>query len=149
MAIVTRVAEELRAAMQRKEAHRVSTLRTLKSALQYATIEKGAQLTESEEIQVVRREIKRRADASAGFRQGGRLELAQKEEEEARILEEFLPKALSDEELENLARETIQELGASSVAQLGPVMKAVMAKIAGRAEGKRVQEVVRRLLLTT
>jgi uncharacterized protein YqeY len=146
MSIVSRVAEELRAAMQKREAHRVSTLRTLKSALQYATIEKGSPLTESEELQVVRREMKRRADASAGFRQGGRPDLAEREEEEARILEEFLPKPLSAQELEELARETIRELGASSPKDMGPVIKAVMQKAAGRVEGSLVQQTVRRLL---
>jgi len=93
-----------------------------------------------------REEVKKRRDSIEQFEKGGRPELAEKEKKEITVLEQFLPKALPPEELEQLVRATIQELGASTKKEMGPVIKAVQAKAAGRADGKSISAIVSKLL---
>ena len=94
----------------------------------------------------MQKEVKKRRDSVEQFEKGGRPELAAKERQEITVLESFLPQALSPEELETLVRATIQELGAASKKDMGPVIKAVQAKAAGRADGKSVSGLVGKLL---
>ena len=94
----------------------------------------------------MQKEVKKRRDSMEQFEKGGRAELAAKERVEIGVLEEFLPKAMSPEELESLVRAVIQELGAASKKEMGPVIKAVQAKAAGRADGKSISGLVGRLL---
>ena len=143
MTLQDRLQQELKSAMLAKEAERLGTLRLLKSALGYLLIErKTEQLPDSEVIALVQKEIKKRRDAIEQYTAGGRPELAEKESREITILETFLPKPLSSEELEALVRATIQELGATSKKEMGAVIKAVQAKAAGRADGKTISAVV-------
>jgi uncharacterized protein len=103
-------------------------------------------LSEPDFIAVVQKEVKKRRDSIEQFEKGGRPELAEKEKKEITVLETFLPKALSPEELEQLVKATIQEVGATSKKEMGPVIKAVQAKAAGRAEGKTISALVGKLL---
>ena len=142
-----RLGQEIKAAMLAKDADRLSALRMLKSAVGYTQIEKKTDnLSEPDFIAVVQREIKKRRDSFEQFEKGGRPELAEKEKKEIGLLETFLPKALSPDELEQLIKATIQELGATSKKEMGPVIKAVQAKAAGRAEGKTISAIVGKLL---
>src|SRR2546430_8721959 len=139
--------QEIKAAMLAKDADRLSTLRLLKSAVGYAQIEKKTEtLSDADFLSVVQREVKKRRDSIEQFEKGGRPELAEKEGKEILILETFLPKALSSEELEQMVKATIQELGATSKKEMGPVIKAVQAKAAGRADGKSISTLVGKLL---
>src|SRR5437660_1275994 len=134
--------QEIKAAMLAKDVDRLSTLRLLKSAVGYAQIERKTEtLSETDFIAVVQREVKKRRDSIEQFEKGGRPELAEKEKKEILVLETFLPKALSTEELEQMVKSTIQELGATSKKEMGPVIKAVQAKAAGRADGKTISGV--------
>ena len=141
------LAQEIKTAMLAKDAERLSTLRLLKSAVGYAEIErKTSPLSDADFIAIVQREVKKRRDSIEQFEKGGRPELAEKEKKEITVLETFLPKALSPEELEQLVKATIQEVGATSKKEMGPVIKAVQAKAAGRAEGKTISALVGKLL---
>src|SRR5438552_17950672 len=135
--------------MREKNAVKLGVLRMLKSALSYATIEKsGAQggLSGADAAQVIRKQVKQRQDSIESFEKGGRPELAAKEKAELEILNAYLPKGLSAEELSTLVRETIAEVGATSKAQMGVVMKALQGKVAGRADGKSLSAEVQKQL---
>jgi uncharacterized protein len=145
--LLERLQQELKAAMLAKDADRVSALRMLKSAVGYVQIERKTEtLSDAEVVAVVQKEIKKRRDAMEQYQTGGRPELAAKEEQEIRVLEIFLPQAASAEELEQAVRAIIQETGATSKKDMGPVIKAVQAKMAGRADGKTISTLVGRLL---
>ena len=136
--------------MRARDASRLSSLRMLKSSLKYAAIEKGhsaeVELPDAEVISVVRKRIKQCQDAVDGFAKGGRPEQAAAEQAEIALLEAYLPAALSPAELEALVREAIAETGATGKAQMGAVMKAVMAKADGRVDGKSVNAEVQKQL---
>ena len=141
------LSQEIKTAMLAKDADRLSTLRLLKSAVGYAQIERKAEpLSDGDFIAVVQKEVKKRRDSIEQFDKGGRPELAEKERKEILVLETFLPKPLSAEELEQLVKTTIQELGATSKKDMGPVIKAAQAKAAGRADGKSISGLVGKLL---
>jgi uncharacterized protein YqeY len=149
MTLQERVDSDLKEAMRAKNTIKVGVLRMLKSALKYSAIEKSgadADLTEAEAVQVIRKQVKQRQDSIESFEKGGRAELAAKEKEELLVLNAYLPQAMSAEELAKAVRETIAELGATSKAQMGTVMKALQAKIAGRADGKTLSQEVSRQL---
>jgi uncharacterized protein YqeY len=142
-----RLSQEIKAAMLAKDADRLSTLRLLKSALGYAQMERKTEnLSEAEFVTVVQKEVKKRRDSIEQFEKGNRPELAAKEKKEISVLESFLPKPLSPDELEQMVKATIQELGATSKKEMGPVIKSVQAKAAGRADGKTISGVVGKLL---
>jgi uncharacterized protein len=144
-----RVDSELKTAMREKNAIKLGVLRMLKAALTNATIEKGgadSKLTDTEATQVIRKQVKQRQDSIESFEKGGRAELAAKEKEELSILQSYLPQAMSTDEISKVVQETITEVGASSKAQMGAVMKALQAKVAGRANGKTLSAEVQRQL---
>jgi len=149
MTLQERVDSDLKEAMRAKDTRKLGVLRMLKSALKYATIAKSgaeAQLSEAEAAQVVRKQAKQREDSIESFEIGGRSELAAKEKKELSILNIYLPQAMSSDELAKVVRETIAETGATSKAQMGHVMKALQAKVAGRADGKTLSQEVSRQL---
>jgi len=142
-----RVDSELKTAMREKNAIKLGVLRMLKAALTNATIEKGgadSKLTDAEAAQVIRKQVKQRQDSIESFEKGGRAELAAKEKEELSILQSYLPQAMSTDEISKVVQETITEVCASSKAQMGAVMKALQAKVAGRADGKTLSAEVQR-----
>lgn len=147
MSLQLRITEELKASMVARNADRTGALRLLKSALGYAQIEKKTEsLADPDVIAVLQREAKKRANAISEYTAGGREELAAKERAELVIIEEFLPKALSPEQLEALVKAVIAETGATSKKDMSGVMKATMARAAGQADGKTVSAIVGRLL---
>lgn len=141
-----RLMEDYKTAMRAGEAQRKDTLRLLRSALKSAQIDKRAPLTEEEALDVLSRQAKQRRDAIELFAQGGRDDLVQAETAELVVIEEYLPAGLSREEIEELARTAIAEVGASGMREMGTVMKNLMPQIKGRADGKLVSDVVRVLL---
>ncbi len=138
MTVTEQLRSDITGAMKAGEKERVGALRLVLSELQKAEKEGG-----DDELTVLRRERKRRLDAAAQFRDGGRPELADQEESEAKLISGYLPAELSDEELDRLIAAAIAETGASSPKDMGQVMKAVMAASGGRAEGKRTSARVR------
>src|SRR3954466_15766728 len=147
MTLPERIDADLKDAMRAKDAGKLAVLRGLKSALKYAAIEKSdAVVDDAAATQVIRKQVKQRHDSIESFEKGGRPELAAKEKEELEILNAYLPKGLSAEELSVIVRETIAEVGATSKAQMGAVMKALQTKVAGRADGKTLSSEVQRQL---
>lgn len=149
MTMQQRIDSDLKDAMRAKDAAKLGVLRMLKSALKNAAIEKGgatAELDDAEATQVIRKQVKQRQDSIESFEKGGRPELAAKEKEELGILNAYLPQAISADELASVVSGAIAEVGATSRAQMGAVMKAVQAKVAGRADGKTLSQEVQRQL---
>src|SRR4029434_1355266 len=139
MTLQERVDADLKEAMRAKDTTKLGVLRMLKSALKYAAIAKSgaeAELNEAEAAPVMRKQAKQRQDSIESFEKGGRAELVEKEKEELAILNGYLPQPMSADEISKVVRETIAEAGATSRAQMGAVMKALQAKVAGRVDGK-------------
>ncbi|MFL6589191.1 MAG: GatB/YqeY domain-containing protein [Chthoniobacterales bacterium] len=147
MTLPERIDADLKDAMRAKDAGKLTVLRGLKSALKYAAIEKSdTGLDDAAAIQVIRKQVKQRQDSIESFEKGGRPELAAKEKTELEILNGYLPKGLGAEELAAIVRETIAEVGATSKAQMGAVMKALQVKVAGRADGRMLSAEVQKQL---
>jgi len=147
MSLQQRVNDELKSSMLARQAVRTGTLRMLKAALGYAQIEKKTETLSDADVMVfIQREAKKRRDSIEEFEKAGRTEMAANEKAELEVLIEYLPKALSAEELESLIREVITEVGATSKKDMGAVMKAAQSKVDGRADGKSVSALVSRLL---
>ena len=141
-----RFEEDLKAAMKSGDKRRVATLRLLLAALKNEKIQAQRALTDEEIEGVVRRAVKQRRDSIEQYQRGGREDLVRAETEELGILEGYLPKGLSDTEIEGILRDVIQEKGLTSPKDVGVAMKELMAGHRGRVDGKRAQEIARRLL---
>jgi hypothetical protein len=139
-----RLKADTTAAMKAGEKERVGALRMLSAAVFQA--QKDARDGDADPVAVLQRERKRRLESAETYRDAGRDDLAGAEEREAALIEEYLPAQLSDEELHALVGDAVAELGASSPKEMGKVMAAVMPKVEGRADGKRVSAVVREKL---
>ena len=136
-----RIEADVKTAMKAGEKERVGQLRMIVNALQQEEKEgKG------DEVAALQRERKRRLDAAESLREGGRAEQASKEDDEAKLIEGYLPEQLSDEELEELVSSAVEESGASEPKDMGNVMKVLMPKVGGRADGKRVSAAVKEKL---
>ena len=147
---MAKLTEQIRAdmteSMKARTAERTSTLRMLQSALKYEQIQVGHELSDEEAMTVIRKAVKQRLDSIDQYTKGNRPELAAKEQSELEILKTYLPPELSEGELESGLREIIASTGAQSKKDLGKVMKEATARYKGRAEGKKIQEIVSRLL---
>jgi len=141
--VIERLQADLRAARLARDGTRVGALGMLLAALQAAAKDAGGTLGDEDAQAVLRRERKRRGEAAASFREGGREQQAAAEEAEAALIESYLPRELGPAELERLVDAAIRETGASSVRDLGTVIKRVMAVSGGRADGKAVAALVR------
>ena len=131
-------------AMRSKDQLRLSVLRMMKSAVKIKEVDKMKALEEGEVIAVVNTLVKQRKDSVEQFRKGGREELAQKEEAEIKIIEEYLPAAASEEDIRRAVEEAVEETGAASMKDMGKVMKAAMARLAGKsADGSRVSQLAK------
>ncbi len=137
---------KLKAALKNKDKLALNALRGLRAAIKNREIELQRKLTEAEFIQLVSRQIRQREDSIIQLKRGNRFDLAEKEQQELQILKQFMPPPLSETELEQLVLQVITEVGAKGPKDMGQVMKRVMAQVGGRAEGKRVSELVRHLL---
>jgi len=137
---------ELTAAMKARDAERLSTLRMLQSAFKYQQIESGHELSDEEAMTVIRKAVKQRLDSIEQYTKGNRPELAEKERREMELLKTWLPPELTDEEIEAGIREIVASTGAQSKKDMGKVMKEASSRYKGRADGKKIQEIVSRLL---
>ena len=132
--------------MKARDAERLSTLRMLQSSFKYQQIESGHELSDEEALVVIRKAVKQRQDSIEQFTKGNRPELAEKERREMELLKTWLPPELTDEEIEAGIREIVASTGAQSKKDMGKVMKEASAKYKGRVDGKKIQEIVARLL---
>ena len=147
MTLMSQISGDIAAAMKAKEHTRLGALRMAKAALMNREVSKGSALDEAESQQVIASLIKQRRDSIEQFRNGGRTDLADKEAAEIAVLEAYLPAPIDPAEIERAVTEAIAETGAASAKDLGRVMKAAMAKLAGKgADGKAVNEIARRKL---
>jgi uncharacterized protein YqeY len=149
--LVERLTEDLKEAMRNKDNVRLRTIRSLRSALQNKEIEQredGAEtvLSDQDELAVLRKQINQRKDSIEQYRDAGRDDLVEKEQEELAVLDEYMPDPLSDDELEAKLEAIIDEVGAESMADMGPVMGRAMDALRGRVDGNRVQAMVKSLL---
>jgi hypothetical protein len=138
--------QDLQQAMRAKEPDRKAALRMARAAIQNAEIKEQRELEDKEVEALLAKEVKKRREAVEMFAKGGRQDLVDQEEKQIAILEAYLPEQLSAAEIEAIAQEVIDEIGAESMAQMGPVMRNTMERVQGRADGKEVSEIVRRLL---
>jgi len=144
--MLQRLEDDLKTALKKGEKRRVSTLRLLLSALKNERIQAQRALTDEEIEAAIRRAVKQRREAIEQYERGGRRDLVEAESEELGILQAYLPQELSEAELEGEIRRVIGENGLSSSREVGVVMKEIMARHRGRVDGKRAQEIARRLL---
>jgi uncharacterized protein YqeY len=144
--LTEKIRAELTAAMKARDAERLSTLRMLQSAFKYQQIESGHELSDEEAMTVIRKAVKQRLDSIEQYTKGNRPELAEKERREMELLKTWLPPELTDEEIEAGVREIVASTGAVSKKDMGKVMKEASARYRGRVDGRKLQEIVGRLL---
>lgn len=144
--LTEKIRADLTAAMKAQEKERLSVVRMLQSAIKNEQINAGHELSDEEAMSVIRKAVKQRQDSIEQYSNAGRTELADKERSEMEILKTYLPAELSEEELEGGLREIIASTGAASKKDLGKVMKEATVRYKGRVDGKRIQEIVGRLL---
>jgi uncharacterized protein YqeY len=146
MSLIAEIEDEIKESMRARDQLRTDTLRLTLASLRAAEKELGRPLSDDEELQVLQRERKRRTEAADAFREAGREEQAEKEEDELDVIEEFMPDPLEEEEIERIVDDAIAETGATSLGDLGRVMADVMPQVAGRADGSVVSQLVREML---
>jgi len=147
MSLKEQIIGDMTAAMKAKDAARTSTLRMLKSAISYREIEKGSELDDEELAKLLRTQVKQRRDSVEQYQKGGRADLADKETAEIAVIESYLPQAASVSEIEQAVASAMAETGATSMKEMGAVMKATMVLLAGKnPDGRVVSEAVKRKL---
>ncbi len=144
--LINKIQDDLKLAMIARDEVKVLTLRLLLSEIKNSQIAKGVELSDEDILTTLQKEIKKRVEAAVGFRLGEREDAAVKEEAEASVLKEYLPQQLSDEELTKIVQETINEVGAKTVSDMGRVIGLVMGKVKGQSDGGRVSGIVKSLL---
>ncbi|MCK4404515.1 MAG: GatB/YqeY domain-containing protein [candidate division Zixibacteria bacterium] len=137
-----RIDQDTTEALKSKDSLKLSVLRMLKSEIKYKEIEKGSELSDDEVISVLSSSVKKRKDSIQQFEKGGRDDLASKEKAELELSLKYLPEQLTEEELSRIISQAIEETSAAGVSDLGKVMKVIMPKVKGRADGKRVNQMV-------
>ena len=141
--LLQKIDEDFKTAIKSKDLIKVETLRMIKASLKNYLIDKRKETAEDSELVVlIQKQVKMRQEAIDSFQKGGRQDLVEKETREKTILEAYLPKGLSDEELTALVKSVVAQVGAKSPADMGKVMKELIPKVQGRADGKRVSEIV-------
>ena len=146
MSIIDEIQHDLHEAMKKKEKEKTNTLRNIIGKLKYKIIEKGEEITEQEEIKVIQSLAKQRKDSIEMYKKGERSDLVKIESTELSIINEYLPQALSEEEVKSLVKDSVEESGAQSIADLGKIMPIIMKKGAGRVNGKLAQQILREIL---
>ncbi len=146
MSLKKKIMEDMKEAMKAKDMLKVSVLRLLNSEIKNKEIDKKGELSDDEILAVIQKAVKQRKEAIEQYEKADRSDLAEKEKKELEILESYLPKPLSEGELNALIDEVIKEVGATSVKDMGKVMQAIMPKVRGRADGKLVNQLVRKRL---
>ena len=149
MSLKERIVSDLTAAMKARDAARTSTLRMVKASVMNREIEKGSQLNDDEMTKALQSLVKQRRDSIEQYEKAGRQELAERERVEIEVIEAYLPQAASREEIERAVDEAIAETGATSIREMGAVMKAAQGKLAGRsADGRTISEAVKARLVS-
>jgi uncharacterized protein YqeY len=146
MGLEERLVEEMKQAMKSNEKLRLSTIRMIRTSVKNKEIEIRKKLEDEEILRVIQGMLRRSEESVEQFRAGGRMDLVEKETQEMEILKSFLPQSLSQEEILKVIDETIQDSQASSLKDLGKVMKSVMSKLAGKADGKLINQLVKERL---
>jgi len=146
MSLLERLNSDMKEAMRNKEKDRLSVIRMVKASLQNEAIKLGKELSEDEELTVLSREVKQRKDSLQEFEKAGRTDLANKIKTELTYIHEYMPKQLSEDELKELISQVIQELGATSKADMGKVMGKLMPLVKGKADGSVVNRMVLEML---
>ncbi|AIQ65020.1 aspartyl-tRNA amidotransferase [Paenibacillus stellifer] len=146
MNLSERLNEDMKQAMKSKDKFKLSTIRMVRSTIKNLEIDLKRTLDDNEVLDILSREIKQRKDALQEFEKAGRDELAASNKAEIEIIQEYLPEQLSEEEIQVIVQQTIQETGASSKSEMGKVMSALMPKVKGRADGKLVNQAVQKFL---
>ena len=147
MTLKDKIVSDMTAAMKAKDAARTSTLRMVKAAIMHREKEGGGELTDEDVAKLLRSQVKQRRDSVEQYQKAGRQELVDKEAAEIAVIEQYLPQAASEAEIEQAVAAAVAETGATSMKEMGAVMKAAMAKLAGKnADGKLVSETVKKKL---
>ncbi|MDQ0244499.1 uncharacterized protein YqeY [Bacillus fengqiuensis] len=142
MSLLERLNDDMKQAMKNKEKEKLSVIRMVKASLQNEAIKLGRELTEDDELTIISRELKQRKDSLHEFEQADRQDLVDKIQNELTVLEIYMPKQLTEEELTEIVKEAIAEVQASSKADMGKVMAAIMPKVKGKADGSLVNKLV-------
>ncbi|MFD2926013.1 GatB/YqeY domain-containing protein [Halobacillus naozhouensis] len=142
MSIQERLNQDMKTAMKARDKKTLGVIRMVKASMQNEAIKLGEDLSEEDELTVLSREVKQRKDSLQEFKEAGREDLVEGLNEEIEILQVYMPKQLTEEELEQIIQETIEEVGASSKSDMGKVMSAVMPKVKGKTEGSKVNKLV-------
>ncbi len=146
MSIKERLQQDLKESLKKKDTIRLNTVRSIINAIKNKEIDLRKEVSEEEIYAILNTLAKQRRESIEQYEKGGRQDLVDQEKRELEIILEYLPEQLSNEEIGKIVKETIEEVGASTMKDLGKVMKAVMPKVKGRADGKKVNEIVRSLL---
>ena len=146
MGIIDKIQHDLHEAMKKKEKEKINTLRNIVGTLKYKVIEKGEGITEQEEIKVIQSLAKQRKDSIEMYKKGERNDLVEIESNELSIISEYLPQEMSEKEVRSFVKDSVEESGAQSIADLGKIMPIIMKKGAGRVNGKLAQQILREIL---
>lgn len=146
MTIVERLTDDMKQAMRNKDKLKLSVIQMVRAALKNAEIQVRKELDEQEVMEVISRELKQRRDSLQEFKNAGRTDLIEQVEAEIEVLIGYLPKQLTEEEVREIVSETVKEVGASTKADMGKVMAALMPKVKGKADGKLVNQIVQQYL---
>jgi hypothetical protein len=145
--LLEKLNQDMKQAMKKKDKQTLGVIRMVKASLQNEAIKLGKEkLSEDEELTVLSREVKQRKDSLQEFKSAGREDLVEKTETELNILQEYMPKQLSNEELEMVVQSTIEEVEATSKKDIGKVMSAIMPKVKGKADGSQINQIVQKKL---
>jgi uncharacterized protein YqeY len=146
MGLKERLISDMKEAMKAKDKVKLSTIRMINSLIKNAEIEKKGELTDDEIVSLLMKYAKQRRESIQMYEKGGRQDLVEKEREELSIVESYLPEQMSEEEIRELVEEAVRETGAKSLKDMGTVMKYLMPKVKGKAEGSLVNRIVREVL---
>lgn len=146
MSLLTTINDDIKTAMKAKDKPKLSVLRMIKSSLQNEQIKKGSELSEEDELAVLSREMKQRRDSLTEFKKADRQDLVDPLENEIAIVTDYMPKQLTEEELQSVVQEVIASVNATSVKDFGKVMGAVMPKVKGKADGNDINRMVKQQL---
>jgi hypothetical protein len=144
--LIEQIQEDLKRSMKAKDGNRVSVLRLLLSSIRNLEIEKRDVLDDDEVLAEITSSAKRRRESMEAFKEGDRMDLVEKEEAELAVLQEYLPELLSPDEIRNVVQEVVEAVSATTASDLGKVMKELMPRLGGKADGKLVNEIVREVL---
>jgi len=146
MAILTQLTDDMKQAMRDKDKVALTAIRALKTAITNQEKDAGGELNDTDVIGIIRKQVKQRQDSIAQYNDAGRPELAETEQLEINVLEKYLPQALSEDEIKEIVAQSVAEAEASSMADMGKVMKLAQAKAQGRAEGKVLSQLIKAAL---